>query len=183
MDTLQVAWPNEDRRYERIKTDVITTTKKAQAIVDELKRLGIHGHSVEVVRQIYLLNCLRFNSSVKPHRQTRKQTVEFRGTSQPERKDKYIGGRRSPKHIKQQYQNTDMWYTSDDKRRYKKDLTSLQIVTDYKEGVDKARKRAIVPRQKITNSKPTSNSKTTEDRKWRLHMQRVNKERAELANR
>ena len=139
---------------------------------------------MEVVRQIYLLNCNRFNSSVKPHRQKRKQTVEFRGTSHPERKGKYTGWRRFPTtHIKQQYRDADMWYTSDDKRRYKKDLTSLRIVTDYKEGVDKARKRAIVPRGKFTNSKPTSNSKTTEDRKWRLHMQRVNKERAELANR
>ena len=39
-----------------------------------------------------------------------------------------------------------MWYTSDDKRPYKNDLTSLRIIIHYKEGVNKARKRAIVPR-------------------------------------
>ena len=50
-----MAWPNEDRRYERIKTDVITTTKKAQAIVEKLKRLGIHGYSVDGGSQANIL--------------------------------------------------------------------------------------------------------------------------------
>ena len=157
MATLRAEWPNEARRYEKIKTDVITTTKKAQAILDELKRSGIHHYSLEVVRQTYL-HCLHLKSSVPPHRPRRKRTVHFKGESHPERKGKYNKGRRFPAHIRQQYWDADMWYTSDDKLRYENDCTSLQIVTKYQEGVEKAKKRAIIPQQKFTSSKPASNS-------------------------
>ena len=180
MATLRAEWPNEARWYEKIKTDVITTTKKAQAILDELKRSGIHHYSLEVVRANYL-HCLRLKYSVPPHRPRRKRTVHFKGESHPERKGKYNKGRRFPAHIRQQYWDADMWYTSDDKQRYENDRTSLKIVTAYREGVKTAKKRAIIPRRKFTYSRPTGNS-TIEEGRWRRHVQLVNKKRAELAN-
>ena len=150
MDTLRVAWPNEARRYERIKINGID----AHTMADILKRLGARNCSVEEVKQLYFTT----QSSVAPHRPKRKQTVEFKGNSHPERKGKHSGGRRFPAHVKQKYRDADMWYTSDDKRRFETDLISLQIVTSYKDGVENTRKKAIVPQRKFNYSSGLADS-------------------------
>ena len=122
-------------------------------MADILKRLGARNCSVEEVKQLYFTT----QSSVAPHRPKRKQTVEFKGNSHPERKGKHSGGRRFPAHVKQKYRDADMWYTSDDKRRFETDLISLQIVTSYKDGVENTRKKAIVPQRKFNYSRSSSN--------------------------
>ena len=133
---------------------------------------------------------------VAPHRPKRKRTVEFKGNSHPERKGKHTNGRQFPAHIRQRYRDTDMWYTSDDKRRFENDPHSLHIVTGYQKIVENTPKREIVPRRKFTNPKPTSKrntrraqinttpsvQKAAEDSRWRLHVQRFNEERATLAD-
>ena len=86
------------------------------------------------------------NSGAPPHRPKRKRTVHFKGISHPERKGKYNKGRRLPAHIVQQYRDADMWHTADEKRRQEYDLNSLAIVTDYREKIDTAHKKVIVPR-------------------------------------
>ena len=76
-----------------------------------------------------------------------------------------------------------MWYTSDDYRRFETDLISLQFVTSYRDGVKNARKGEIVPRRQFKSSKSSSNRQVAEEKRWRLHVQRSNKERAKIADR
>ena len=48
--TLRVAWPNEARRYEKIKAEDIYATSLAQWAVADFKSVGIHRHSGEEIK-------------------------------------------------------------------------------------------------------------------------------------
>ena len=183
MTALRAAWPNEARQHERIKT----TDERYELFKYWLKHFGTYTTAKEL-RAIYRLIfhgapprtavTPPVQSSVALHRPKRKQTVEFKGNSHPERKSKYSRGRKFPAHVQQKFRDADMWYTSDDYRRFETDLISLQFVTSYRDGVKNARKGKIVPRRQFKYSKSSSTRQAAEDKRWQLHVQRSNKERA-----
>ena len=82
MATLRAEWPNEARRYEKIKNNIESLRTQCQllsmAVTDSIRELNpAYGKE---------------NISVKPHRPRRKQTVHFKGTSHPVRKGKHTNG-------------------------------------------------------------------------------------------
>ena len=82
-------------------------------------------------------------------------TVAFDPTLPATNKSKRGGlCRKFPPNVQEQYKNSGMWFSSEERRQYERDYSSYLVVCDYKREVARGTTK-VVPRRKFLGQTPT----------------------------